>query len=235
VGPYPLVILPHGGPHGVRDHWGYDWEVQLLANRGYAVLQVNFRGSGGYGRRFEAAGFGEWGAKMQDDLTDATHWAITEGIASADRICIFGSSYGGYAALMGAVREPELYRCVVGHAGVYDLELMHTTGDIRHTRLGQSYLGEVLGDDKSLLRTLARRRIMPSASRSRCCWCTGPTIPAWTTSTPRRCGARWSNMARSYEWIALRGEGHGITDEASRAEVYTSILAFLDRHLKEVP
>jgi dipeptidyl aminopeptidase/acylaminoacyl peptidase len=233
-GPYPLVILPHGGPHGVRDRWGYDWEVQLLANRGYAVLQVNFRGSEGYGRHFEAAGFGEWGARMQDDLTDATHWAIEQGIASADRICIFGSSYGGYAALMGAVREPELYRCVVGHAGAYDLELMYSTGDIRHTRLGQSYLGEVLGNDKSLLRA---RSPAHNAERIEV-----PVLLVHGTDDSRVDYKHAAQMRRAleqhgkvYEWIALRGEGHGITDEASRAEVYTSILAFLDRHLKEVP
>jgi prolyl oligopeptidase PreP (S9A serine peptidase family) len=234
AGPYPLVILPHGGPHGVRDRWEFDWEVQLLANRGYAVLQVNFRGSGGYGRRFQASGFGEWGARMQDDLTDATRWAIEEGIASEGRICIFGSSYGGYAALMGAVREPGLYRCVVGHAGVYDLELMHSTGDIRYTRLGQSYLGDVLGNDKSLMRA---RSPAHNAERIEV-----PVLLVHGTDDGRADYRHAQQMRRAlerndkpYEWIALRGEGHGITDEASRAEVYTSILAFLDRYLGLAP
>src|SRR5690606_382958 len=98
-GPFPLVVLPHGGPHGIRDRWQFDWQVQLLASRGYAVLQVNFRGSGGYGREFQQAGYGEWGAAMQDDLTDATRWAISEGLAEEGSICIFGASYGAYAAL----------------------------------------------------------------------------------------------------------------------------------------
>lgn len=137
-GPFPLIVLPHGGPHGVRDRWDFDWEVQLLANRGYAVLQVNYRGSGGYGLDFLEAGYGEWGALMQDDLTDATRWAIDQGVTEADSICIYGASYGGYAALMGAVREPDLYRCAIGHAGVYDLELMFEAGDVRRWEVGQA-------------------------------------------------------------------------------------------------
>src|SRR5690606_1391046 len=96
----PMVVLPHGGPYGVFDTWGFDTEAQMLAEAGYAVLQVNFRGSGNHGRAFEHAGARQWGGTMQDDVTDATRWAIAEGIADASRICIYGSSYGAYAALM---------------------------------------------------------------------------------------------------------------------------------------
>ncbi|HKB90820.1 MAG TPA: prolyl oligopeptidase family serine peptidase, partial [Opitutaceae bacterium] len=97
----PLIINPHGGPYGIRDYWGYNPEVQFLANRGYAVLQANYRGSGGYGTKFLEAGKLEWGLKMQDDLTDAVNWAIDQGIADPKRVCIYGASYGGYAALAG--------------------------------------------------------------------------------------------------------------------------------------
>jgi dipeptidyl aminopeptidase/acylaminoacyl peptidase len=117
----PLIIHPHGGPISVKDDWGFDTTVQLLASHGYAVLQVNYRGSSGYGRDHAEAGYRQWGLKMQDDLTDATHWAIAEGIADKNRICIFGASYGGYAALMGVAKEPDLYKCAVGQVGVYDL------------------------------------------------------------------------------------------------------------------
>ncbi|MEO6927411.1 MAG: alpha/beta fold hydrolase, partial [Rhodanobacter sp.] len=115
----PMVVYVHGGPYGVRDDWYYDPDVQALATRGYAVLQVNYRGSGGYGYAFEKAGWREWGGKMQDDVTDATRWAIAQGIADPTRICIFGASYGGYAALEGAVKEPDLYKCTIGYVGVY--------------------------------------------------------------------------------------------------------------------
>lgn len=230
-GPFPLIVLPHGGPHYVRDKWGFDWEVQLLANHGYAVLQVNFRGSDGYGRDFAAKGFGEWGAAMQDDLTDATLWVVEQGIAQKDRICIFGSSYGGYAALMGVVREPELYRCAVGHAGAYDLELMHSTGDIRYSRMGRSYLEEVVGTDRSLLRM---RSPVHNADRIQV-----PVLLVHGTDDSRVDYKHAAQMRRAlekhdkpYEFIAVRGESHGIDDEQSRAEAYASILTFLDRHLK---
>ena len=116
----PLVILPHGGPFGVRDTLRYEDEVQLLANRGYAVLQPNYRGSGGYGTAFEEMGEGQIGRKMQDDLDDAMDWAVTEGIADKERVCVVGSSYGGYAALWAVTRNPERYRCAASWAGVTD-------------------------------------------------------------------------------------------------------------------
>ena len=106
-----MVLLPHGGPYGVQDTWDFNEETQMLAAAGYAVLQVNYRGSSGYGTEFSVAGAQQWGLSMQDDLTDATHWAIKQGIADPQRICIYGASYGAYAALMGVAKEPSLYRC----------------------------------------------------------------------------------------------------------------------------
>jgi len=117
----PMIVHPHGGPFTIWDAWGYDPTVQMLASHGYAVLQVNFRGSGGYGREHQEAGYKQWGLTMQDDLTDATRWAISEGIADRNRICIYGASYGGYASLMGVAKEPDLYKCAIGQVGVYDL------------------------------------------------------------------------------------------------------------------
>lgn len=116
----PLVVFPHGGPAS-RDSVRFDWWAQAMASRGYAVLQMNFRGSEGYGSRFENAGNGEWGGKMQDDVTDGVKHLITEGIADAGRICIVGASYGGYAAMAGAAFTPELYKCAVSVAGVSNL------------------------------------------------------------------------------------------------------------------
>jgi len=135
----PLIINPHGGPHGPRDEWGFNPEVQLFANRGYAVLQVNYRGSGGYGNAFEGKGYRKWGTTMQDDLTDSVRWAISQGIADPNRVCIYGASYGGYAALMSVVREPDLYKCTVGYAGVYDLDAQRDA-DFMARESGRSYL-----------------------------------------------------------------------------------------------
>ncbi len=116
----PLIVMPHGGPW-VRDYLGYDYWVQFLANRGYAVLQPNYRGSSGYGTEFRDKGDGQWGLAMQDDVTDGVKWAIAQGVVDPKRVCIVGGSYGGYAALQGAVRDPDLYRCAVSFAGVSDM------------------------------------------------------------------------------------------------------------------
>jgi dipeptidyl aminopeptidase/acylaminoacyl peptidase len=116
----PFVVLPHGGP-SARDAVGFDYLAQMIASRGYGVFQPNYRGSRGYGGAFEQAGFAQWGLKMQDDVTDGTQWLIDKKYADPKRICIVGWSYGGYTALMGAIKTPDLYRCAASMAGVTDL------------------------------------------------------------------------------------------------------------------
>jgi dipeptidyl aminopeptidase/acylaminoacyl peptidase len=110
----PVVINPHGGPWA-RDEWGFNPEVQFLANRGYAVLQMNFRGSVGYGRKFWESSFKQWGKTMQDDITDGVNWMISQGFADPKRIAIYGASYGGYATLAGITFTPDLYVCAVDY------------------------------------------------------------------------------------------------------------------------
>jgi dipeptidyl aminopeptidase/acylaminoacyl peptidase len=231
-GPHPLIVLPHGGPHGIRDYWTFDSEAQLFANRGYAVLQLNFRGSGGYGIDFQYAGYREWGAKMQDDLTDATKWAIDKKITTADRICIYGGSYGGYAALMGVVREPKLYRCAIGYAGVYDLQLMYETGDIPRSKSGGNYLNLVLGNDPAELRARS-----PAAQAAKI------EVPVFLIHGKEDFRADYQQATRmktelekagkAVEWIALRGEGHGVYDDETRKELYEAVLKFLEKNLKQ--
>lgn len=128
----PMIVFVHGGPFGIRDRWGYQTWVQLLANRGYAVLQVNYRGSAGYGVKYLQAGFSHWGTTMQYDVIDGTKWVVKQGYVNPKRICIFGISYGGYAAIRSAEIAPDLYQCTVGDAGVYDLPMMvDDSGDSR--------------------------------------------------------------------------------------------------------
>lgn len=142
----PLVVVPHGGPHGPRDFWGFPYFEGFIPANGYAMLQINFRGSGGYGMAFENKGYGEWDGKMMDDIVDATRWAIDKGIADPDRICIWGWSFGGYAALMSIIREPDLFQCSVGAAGVYDISIMYNSDFAERTRWGPKYLEKVIGD-----------------------------------------------------------------------------------------
>jgi len=117
----PAIVLPHGGPHVDGDNAHWDYWAQFYANRGYLVLQPNFRGSTGFGRAFYWKGHKQWGGLMQDDVTDATKWLVSEGYADPERICIAGASYGGYAALMGAIKEPDLYKCAISVNGATDL------------------------------------------------------------------------------------------------------------------
>jgi dipeptidyl aminopeptidase/acylaminoacyl peptidase len=226
----PMVVLPHGGPFEVRDDSSFDTEAAILATNGYAVLQVNFRGSGGYGETFVTKGYQHWGREMQDDVTDATKWAISEGYADAKRICIFGTSYGGYAALMGVVREPELYQCAIGHAGVYDLALMHSRGDIKRSSKGRAFLDNAVGDDdedmasRSPLTHAAeiKRPIMLIAGGM------DERVPA---EHAKRMKAALEKAGNKPEWLFKQSEAHGFFDEKNRLEMYTKILAFLQLHI----
>jgi len=226
----PLVVLVHGGPYMVRDEWEFDPDVQMLASRGYAVLQVNFRGSMGYGEAFASAGVREWGGKMQDDVTDATRWAIKEGIADANRICIYGSSYGGYAALEGAVKEPDLYRCAIGVAGVYDLNTFVERTDVQETKQGRAYLSKVLGDDKS---ELAERSPISHLDKlkAKVMLIVGGADRRVPPAQGRALDDALNERKIDHEWLYRRTEGHGFYNEKLRTEMYEKMLAFLNKHI----
>jgi dipeptidyl aminopeptidase/acylaminoacyl peptidase len=224
----PLVVNPHGGPFGISDVWGFNWEVQLLASRGYAVLQVNYRGSSNYGRAFLHAGYKQWGGKMQDDLTDATRWAIKEGIADPKRICIYGASYGGYAALMGVAKEPSLYRCAIGYVGVYDMNAMYHTGDIQDSKSGENFLKDTLGDENL-------DAISPDHLADRI------TVPVMLVAGREdvRAPPKHTELLRDALQHAGKQvdakiydkEGHGFFIQADKLDFYTRMLAFLDRNI----
>ncbi|KAF1684643.1 peptidase S9 [Pseudoxanthomonas broegbernensis] len=227
-GPRPMVVLPHGGPFGVFDGWSFDDDAQILAAAGYAVLRVNYRGSGNYGRAYMRAGLQEWGGRMQDDLTDATAWAIGQGIADASRICIYGASYGGYAALMGVAREPDLYRCAVGYVGVYDLELMHRAASSR-SRSGRTWALEWMGARD----TLAARSPTRLAGRIKApvFLAAGGTDERAPIEHSQRMEKALRKAGVPVETLYFPNEGHGFYTEAHRREYYTRLLDFLARHL----
>ncbi len=226
----PLVVLPHGGPFLIRDHWAFDPEVQLLASRGYAVLQVNFRGSRGYGHDFYKAGQREWGGKMQDDLTDATRWAIAQGAADANRICIYGASYGGYAALMGAEKEPDLYRCAIGYAGVYNLKYEGAHSDFASAQWGANFFKSMVGDNETDL--LQRSPISNVAAlKAAVMLVHGSEDQRVPIANAEQLRDALEKRHIAYEWLQKRGEGHGFYDEKNIAEFYEKMLAFLDKHI----
>lgn len=228
----PLVVLPHGGPHGIRDDWGYDWEVQLFANSGYAVLQINFRGSGGYGKSFNDAGHGKWGTLMQDDLTDATLAMIENGVADKNRICIYGASYGGYAALMGAAREPDLYKCAIGSVGVYDLPMMFKKGDVPSRESGLAFLKEVLGND---IEDQKRRSPVYNVDKIKAnvFLIHGAQDERAPIEQAEALKDAFDDIGKKYEWLRLDDEAHGYYDEDNRLLVYTKILEFLEENIGE--
>ncbi len=229
----PMVVLPHGGPFWERDTWDFDSHVQLLADAGYAVLRLNFRGSSGYGRAFEEAGARQWGKAMQDDLTDATRWAIEQGIADPERICIYGASYGAYAALMGVAREPSLYQCAVGYVGVYDLPTMHTHGDIQERGSGETYLREWIGERDQLA------AVSPNNLADRI------EVPVFLAAggederTPIEHSEMMERALRvagvPVETLYYDTEGHGFYVQEHRREYYTRLLDFFARHLGGAP
>lgn len=225
----PMVVMPHGGPFFVHDDGAYDMESQLLAAAGYAVLQVNYRGSSNFGRAHANAGSREWGGAMQDDLTDATRWAVAEGIADGAKICMYGASYGGYAALMGVAKEPSLYACAAGYVGVYDLPIMYTTGDIQRRGSGETYLREWVGDRTALAAVspvnLADRIKVPVFLAA------GGEDERAPILHTRRMEAALKKAGVSVETLYYPTEGHGFYTDPHRREYYTRLLAFLSNSL----
>jgi dipeptidyl aminopeptidase/acylaminoacyl peptidase len=226
--PLPMVVLPHGGPIGPFDSWGFDAEVQMLAAAGYAVLQVNYRGSGNYGRAFLHAGERQWGGRMQDDLTDATRWAIAQKIADPERICLYGGSYGGYAALMGVAREPSMYRCAVGYAGVYDLAAM-ARDDARLARWARTWNSDWVGPPS----TLAAISPVHMADRIKV-----PVLLVAGGRDDRAPIAHSKAMEKalraagaSVETLYVDSEGHGFYTPEHQLQFYTRLLDFLERSL----
>ncbi len=225
----PMVVLPHGGPFGEFDSWGFNPEVQLLAAAGYGVLQVNFRGSGNYGRAFRQAGARQWGGTMQDDVTDATRWAIAQGYADPGRICIYGASYGAYAALMGAVREPELYRCAVGYVGVYDLPMM-VRDDLSRSRSTETWLREWVGADPAALEA-ASPNLRAERVRVPVFLAAGGEDFIAPIEHTRRMESALKKAGVPVESLYYPKEGHGFYEVAHRREYYTRLLRFLGSHL----
>lgn len=223
----PLVVHPHGGPFGINDEWGFDTGVQVLASHGYAVLQVNYRGSSGYGREHQFAGYKQWGLTMQDDLTDATRWAIAQGIADRSRICIFGASYGGYAALMGVAKEPDLYKCAVGQVGVYDLGRVKSEDSLGND-YARRFFEQTMNDGDLMLvspNRLASKITVPvflSAGHE------DETAPVEHTEMME---AALKAAGVPVETLYFKTEGHGIYKREHRREFYGKLLMFLQKNI----
>jgi dipeptidyl aminopeptidase/acylaminoacyl peptidase len=224
----PLVVLPHGGPFGIYDTPEFDEEVQLLAHAGYAVLRVNFRGSGNYGRKFLHAGEREWGKRMQDDVTDATRWAIAQKIADPKRICIYGASYGAYAAMMGLVREPDLYRCGVGYAGVYDLSMMGDDDAARDASL-RIWFNDWIGPQESLAAISPSE--LTASIRQPVFLAAGGKDDRAPIAHSKRMEKALAKAGIKAETLYFPTEGHGFHTDEHRRAFYEELLAVLEIHI----
>ncbi|MBL0125709.1 MAG: S9 family peptidase [Betaproteobacteria bacterium] len=235
-GPAPMVVLVHGGPYVRGGEWAWDANSQFLASRGYVVLEPEFRGSAGFGFKHFRAGWKQWGLAMQDDIADATRWAIEQGIADPGRICIAGASYGGYATLMGLIRYPDLYRCGVNWVGVTDLDLLFTSRWSDFSDLWREYGMPVLvGDrDKDAAQFAATSPVKQAAKL------TQPLLMAYggdDRRVPMVHGITLRSAVASHnknlEWVTYPDEGHGWMLEANTFDFWTRVEKFLDKNLKQ--
>ncbi len=231
----PVVINPHGGPWA-RDYWGFNPEVQFLANNGYAVLQMNFRGSTGFGKAFWESSFKQWGRTMQDDISDGVKWLIDEGIADPERIAIYGGSYGGYATLAGLCFSPELYAAGVDYVGVSNMfTFMKTIPPYWKPMLDMLY--EMVGNPVSDSLQLAEVSPVYHVDKIK-----APLFVAQGANDPRvninesdQIVNALKERGIDVEYMVKDNEGHGFHNEENRFDFYRGMILFLDKHLKPEP
>ncbi|WP_300646826.1 S9 family peptidase [Paenalcaligenes sp.] len=228
----PVVVNPHGGPWA-RDSWGFNPEVQFLANRGYAVLQINFRGSTGYGRRFWEASFGQWGLSMQDDISDGVAWLLKQGVADPNRLAIYGGSYGGYATLMAICKTPDVYAAAIDYVGVSNLlTFMQTIPPYWRPLLEKMYT--MVGHPEK-----DRERLEATSPALNAQHIKTPLFIAQGAQDPRVNKAESDQMVNALkarhvevEYMVKENEGHGFQNEENKFEFYERMEQFLEQHLQ---
>lgn len=235
-GPWPTVVLVHGGPWVRGVSWGFNPGPQFLASRGYLVVEPEFRGSQGYGFKHFQASWKQWGLSMQDDITDATRWAVEKGLADPKRLVIAGASYGGYATMMGLVKEPDLYRAGINWVGVTDVGLMYSVdwSDAPDLWLRQG-MPFLIGD-----RTKDREQLEATSPLKRAASITKPVLMAYGTKdfrVPLPHGERMRDALKAagkveVEWVAYENEGHGFMLESNQVDFWSRVERFLGRHVQ---
>jgi dipeptidyl aminopeptidase/acylaminoacyl peptidase len=231
TGPKPLVVMAHGGPFGIYDSWGFDDQVQYLADHGYAVLQVNYRGSGGRGEGFQESGWKGWGTTIHNDVTDAVHWAIDQKLADPQRICTFGASFGAYTALIQPILNPGLYKCAIGYSGVYDLSLLQKTKKNRGMNdRGMRFFERTMGTDAAML-----AKYSPD---DRAAELNVPVMLVHGTDDKNTDINQYKAMnnalhdaGKNAETYLVSGEGHGFVKPEHQAELFRRVTAFLDQYI----
>ncbi len=229
----PLVVNVHGGPWA-RDYWGFNPEVQFLANRGYAVLQMNFRGSTTYGKAFWEASFDQWGLSMQEDVQDGAQWLIEQGIADPERIAIYGGSYGGYATLQGLVKDPEFYACGVDYVGVSNL-FTFMNGIPPYWKPYLEMMHEMVGDPNNPEDSARMAATSPALNADKI---TSPLFIAQGANDPRVVKSESDQMVEAMkargvevEYMVKDNEGHGFRNQENKFDFYRAMESFLATHI----
>lgn len=225
----PTILLPHGGPIGISDNWVYDTDAQFLASRGYAVVQVNYRGSSGRGPNFQRAGYKQFATGIQQDLLDGLNWAIDQGYADRQRLCVYGGSFGGYSSLMQPIISPGLYKCAIDYAGVSDWSINFKKSDTSRFKGGRNYFADAIGD------VAAAKAISPLYQLDKF---NVPVLIAHGEDDPRvpfqnatDLRAALSKAGKPYVWLSKPKEGHGFYTEKDRAALYQAMQVFLAKYL----
>ena len=219
----PAVVLVHGGPHS-RDYWGFDPEVQLLSSQGYAVVQVNFRGSEGFGWQFESSGFKQWGENIQYDIIDGVNHLVEKGYIDKHRLCIMGASFGGYSALQSSIIEPSLFKCAIAAAGVYDLELYVDDSEEREAtalmhRVGTQKIQAAHSPVNAIDKLQTPLLLVHGTKDDRT-----PLEQAEVLIE------QLDKHNKIYQWLEYKNEGHGLFNSANRYNFYEQVLVFLNKH-----
>lgn len=227
----PVVVNPHGGPWA-RNYWGFNSEAQFLANRGFAVLQMNFRGSTGYGREFWELSFKEWGKAMQDDITDGVQWLIDEGIADPDRVAIYGGSYGGYATLAGVTFTPDLYACGVDYVGPSNIFTLLASFP-PYWELYREMFYEMVGDpeDDKIILEGASPLFHVDNIKVPLLIAQGANDPRVKQAESDQIVAALEEKGIEYEYLLKENEGHGFRNEENRFDFYRAMEKFLEKHI----
>jgi len=233
----PVIVNVHGGPWA-RDQWGFNPEVQFLANRGYAVLQMNFRGSTSYGRAFWEASFDQWGLSMQEDVQDGAQWLIDRGIADPKRIAIYGGSYGGYATLQGLVKDPEFYACGVDYVGVSNLfTFMNGIPPYWAPYLEMMY--EMVGNPNDEADSTRMAATSPALNADKII---APLFVAQGANDPRVVKSESDQMVEAMqargvevEYMVKDNEGHGFRNQENKYDFYRAMEGFLGQHIGATP
>lgn len=234
----PMVVLVHGGPWVRGGHWAWQPEVQFLASRGYAVLQPEFRGSTGFGALHMKAGFRQWGQAMQDDLADGVRWAVEQGVADPARVCIVGASYGGYAALMGLVRQAEVFRCAASFAGLGELERLFDSRSWSDSSTWQRHgLPRLVGDRVADAQLLREHSPLHQAARIKGPLLLGHGKVDWRVPVAHSedLAAALKPLNQQVQLVVYEREGHSLSAPENRIDWWTRVERFLGEHLAERP